>query len=232
MGVNRVVLLDELRKILLEERDSGELTSISPDLFQKTSHDIRSLQQEVYTVEDPFSDEARFLIEKVASIRATIEEIFKIRTDKIVGLALSQADGSYIERDELKVLIPAELEIFNQIVGAIRQAKSQLIEWKAGAASLTRGGQCAREQPVCDDALAGDNETFRADYGASGEPELNSSADASFDYDIVQALSSMEPFMGVDGRTYELKAGDILTLPSRNAQVLVERDIVLNIHPG
>jgi len=42
----------------------------------------------------------------------------------------------------------------------------------------------------------------------------------------------MEPFMGIDGRTYEMEAGDILTLPSRNAQVLVERDIVLNIHPG
>ena len=110
--------LDELRTILLEERDTGELTMISPDLFLKTSEHIRSLQQEVYSHEDPFSDEARLLIEKVSSVRATVEELFKIRTDKIVGLALSQAEGSYIEREELRSLIPAELEMFNRIVDA------------------------------------------------------------------------------------------------------------------
>lgn len=81
------VLLDELRTILLEERDSGELTTITPDLFQKTSENVKILQQEVYVLEDPFSDDARLLIEKVSSIRATVEELFKIRTDKIVGLA-------------------------------------------------------------------------------------------------------------------------------------------------
>ena len=123
--------LDVLRTILLEERDTGELTIISHDLFTKTSEHIRSLQQEVYCHEDPFSDEARLLIEKVSSVRATVEEVFRIRTDKIVGLALSQAEGSYLEREELRALIPAELEMFNRIVEAIRQGKDQLIECKA-----------------------------------------------------------------------------------------------------
>ena len=126
------MLLDELRTILLEERDSGELTLISPDLFMKTAENIRTFQQELYTLEDPFSDEARLHIERVSSVRATVEELFKIRTDKVVGIALSQAEGSYIEREELRALIPSELEMFNRIVEAIRQSRSSLIEWRAG----------------------------------------------------------------------------------------------------
>ena len=226
------MLLDEIRTILLEERDSGELTTISPDLFLKTSNGIKSLQQEVYAFEDPFSDEARLLIEKVASLRTTIEELFKIRTDKIVGLATSQAEGSYIEREELRALIPAELEMFNQIVGAIRQCRSQLIEWKAWGGFNVRGDTAGGVQ--IHDACAPEDESgdIRADGDIVSDPDIKSQSDAPFVYDIVQALSSMEPFMGIDGRTYELMVGDILTLPSRNAQVLVERDIVLNIHPG
>ncbi len=223
--------LDELRTILLEERDTGELTTISPDLFTKTTEYIRSLQQEVYDHEDPFSDEARLLIEKVSSVRTTIEEIFKIRTDKIVGLALSQAEGSYIEREELRALIPAELEMFNRIVEAIRQNKTQLIEWKAAPHKIrVQHPEETISPPVSEPATLED--TDRAEESDSSEPVIKTPSDAPFAHDIVLALSSMEPFMGIDGRTYQMEAGDILTLPSRNAQVLVERDIVLNIHPG
>jgi DNA replication factor GINS len=42
----------------------------------------------------------------------------------------------------------------------------------------------------------------------------------------------MDPFMGVDGRIYHLLQEDIVTLPQRNAEVLCERNIVLNINPG
>jgi DNA replication factor GINS len=39
----------------------------------------------------------------------------------------------------------------------------------------------------------------------------------------------MEPFMGVDGRIYRLKAEDVVTLPSRNAGVLIDRNIALDV---
>ena len=224
--------LDELRTMLLEERDSGTLTTIPQDLYARTATDIRTLQQEVFVHEDPFSDEARLLIEKVASIRATIEEIFRIRTEKVVGLAQSQAEGSYIDREDLRVLIPSELEMFNRIVDAIRQSRSQLIEWRAGP-----GPRKPAVEPAYEIARSGEESVIqpgdeRAIVDFSLESEQKTVSDAPFVYDLVQALSSMEAFMGVDGRTYELIAGDILTLPSRNAQVLAERDIVLNIHPG
>jgi DNA replication factor GINS len=51
-------------------------------------------------------------------------------------------------------------------------------------------------------------------------------------YILARVLDNMEPFMGVDGRIYHLMKEDIVTLPRRNAEVLNERNIVLNITPG
>ena len=66
----------------------------------------------------------------------------------------------------------------------------------------------------------------------SGEPEpvlvpVNPLAHPSV---LVQVLENMDSFMGVDGRIYTLAKGDIVTLPERNAAVLSERNIVLNIN--
>lgn len=219
--------LDDIRTILLSERDTGTLTQIPGDLYTSMVSEIKSMQQEVFILEDPFSDEARVLIEKVASVRTTLEELFKIRTDKVVSLAQSQAEGSFIDREELRVLIPSELEMFNRIVEAITQGRRQLIDWRSG-----------QVQPVimtnpeasdsCESVQEDDN---RADMQDLADGADNNS-DTPFSYVIVRALSEMEPFMGVDGRTYEVMEGDILTLPMRNAQVLAERNIVINMHPG
>ena len=223
--------LDDLRTILLAERDSGPLTTIPEDLYTKVAEEIRTLQQEVFILEDPFSDQARLLIEKVASIRTTIEELFKIRTDKVVNLAQSQAEGSFIDREELRVLIPSETVLFNNIVEAITNSQMQLIEWKAGHV------KSIAKPPINPDQWCDEGETSASGSENRAETyeqisEQEEVTDSRISYAIVRALTDMEPFMGVDGRIYEVREGDILTLPMRNAEVLVERNIVLNIHPG
>ncbi len=255
--------LEDLRGILLTERDSGTLVQIPHDLYQTTALLVKTLQQEVIIMDDPFSDEARLLIEKVASIRTTAEELFHLRSEKIISIAQSQADGSYIDREELRMLIPAELEMFNRVVDGIRLCRSSLIEWRVGGARnqpLIRVEIPERlsdlpltqsvDQVLSPDESAGISD---GDPGSLSHPDspvqIIASAeraceqeegwtpsddedDEPFSYVLVRVLADMETFMGVDGRTYELATGDIITLPRRNAEVLTERDIVLNINPG
>jgi DNA replication factor GINS len=254
--------LEDLRGILLGERDSGTLVQIPHDLYQTTALLVKTLQQEVIVMDDPFSDEARILIEKVASIRTTAEELFHLRSEKIVSLAQSQADGSYIEREELRMLIPAELEMFNRIVDGIRACRIALIEWKAigrspvpvrveiperisdlplptgtepifhadGAAIVSATDQENSESVAASELVTESPE--RAYEQEEGWTPSDDEDDEPFAYTLVRVLADMEPFMGVDGRTYEISTGDILTLPGRNAEVLAERDIVLNINQG
>ncbi len=49
---------------------------------------------------------------------------------------------------------------------------------------------------------------------------------------LVRILREIDPFVGIDGRVYALRKEDVVTLPARNADVLVERNIALNITPG
>ncbi|MDD1711826.1 MAG: hypothetical protein LUQ69_01505 [Methanoregulaceae archaeon] len=198
--------LDELRVILLSERETGRLVSIPADIFDSARAVIGELTAEVYAQEDPFHDDARYLIERVAAIRETLEDLFRIRTQKILALAYTQEQGQYIDRDEMKKMIPAERKMFDEISLAI-----------AGCRCLLTGGGTG---PVPGQVEAAE--------GAM----LPEQAPRVPPYVLVRAVETMEPFMGVDGRIYALEKEDIVTLPERNAAVLCERNIVLNMNLG
>ena len=63
--------LDDLRSILLSERETGRLTAVAPDIFEKGHAELAAITKKVYAFEDPFSDEARSLIDETLSIRET-----------------------------------------------------------------------------------------------------------------------------------------------------------------
>ncbi|HON80977.1 MAG TPA: hypothetical protein PLN56_01770 [Methanoregulaceae archaeon] len=203
--------LDELRSILLSERETGRLLAIPHDLYHSAEKNLETLLSEVYACEDPFSDRARILIERVSSIRETLHDLFMLRSEKILALARTQEEGQYVERDELKRMLPEEREMFDAITLAISHSRCRLIPVPPAGAGVSRA-EAAAEAERC-----------------AGVLEAQSSG---ADYVLSRILSDMEPFMGVDGRIYQLQREDLVMLPLRNAEVLCERNIVLNINPG
>lgn len=201
--------LDELRSILLSERETGRLLSIPKDLFYSSGKNLESLLEEVYASEDPFSDRARILIERVSSIRETLHDLFMLRSEKILALARTQEEGQYVDRDELKRMLPEEREMFDAVTLAISHSRCRLIPVPATGAGVSRA-EAAVEAERCADVLE--------------------APPAGPDYVLSRVLSDMEPFMGVDGRIYQLCREDIVTLPLRNAEVLCERNILLKIN--
>ncbi len=93
--------LDDLRSILLSERETGRLTAVAPDIFEKGVAELGSITKKVYAFEDPFSDDARSLIDETLSIRETLQDLFAIRSRKIVALTIMHAEGSYYDREEV-----------------------------------------------------------------------------------------------------------------------------------
>jgi DNA replication factor GINS len=79
--------LDDLRIILLSERETGRLTAVAPDLFDKGHTELASLISKVYAFEDPLSEEARSLIEETLAIKETLRELFALRSRKILAIA-------------------------------------------------------------------------------------------------------------------------------------------------
>ena len=45
--------LDDLRSILLSERETGRLTATAPDIFERGQEELSSLTAKVYALDDP-----------------------------------------------------------------------------------------------------------------------------------------------------------------------------------
>ena len=204
--------LDDLRIIILNERESGRLSEVPPALYDEIRGHLTSLQEQVYGCSDPLSDGAQTLIEEVKAVREIVRDIFRIRSRKILSLALVQVEAEATERDELKKMLPAEREMFDGIVRDLEKGKVAL------------SGQVPRAAHGWGAPAMGEN------LELAGIPEAARLPGEAMV--LVRIVSDMEPFMGVDGRIYHLKAEDVVTLPSRNAGVLIDRNIALNIIPG
>ena len=227
--------LDDLRSILLSERETGRLTPVAPDIFDKGHAELAAITKKVYAFEDPFSDEARSLIDETLALRETLHDLFSIRIRKILALAVMHAEGNYYDREEVKRMIPAEREMFDQITASIGQSKGILLQ-NLPHAPLTPHPLAVA---LAESAGDGDDEPAplpEADGTAGPGPQALPVAAQKGPEPIthpcvlVRVLEDMESFMGVDGRIYSLSKGDIVTLPERNAAVLSERNIVLNIN--
>jgi DNA replication factor GINS len=215
--------LDDLRSILLSERETGRLTATAPDIFERGHEELASLMAKVYELDDPLSDEARSLIEETLAIKETLHDLFAIRSRKILALTIMHAEGNYYDREEVKRTIPAEREMFDRITAAIEQCQGTLLYNvpPVPVTAETDADESGEPEPAPD--TAGLPAAPVPAQHKAHQPHAHPCV-------LVRALEDMESFMGVDGRIYTLSKGDIVTLPERNAAVLSDRNIVLNIN--
>ncbi len=221
--------LDDLRSILLSERETGRLTATAPDIFERGHEELASLMAQVYKLDDPLSDEARSLIEETLSIKETLHDLFAIRSRKILALTIMHAEGNYYDREEVKRTIPAERVMFDQITAAIEQCQGVLLYNAPPVPVITEtdADEFGEPEPVsCDEGTP----TIPVSAYVTVPAQHKAHLPHTHPCVLVRALENMESFMGVDGRIYTLSKGDIVTLPERNAAVLSERNIVLNIN--
>jgi len=216
--------LDDLRSILLSERETGRLIAVAPDLFDRGHAELVTLINKVYDFEDPLSEEARSLIEETLAIKETLQELFAIRSRKILALTILHAEGNYYDREEVKRMIPVEKEMFDTATASVERCKSVLLHNVPHRQKTTV--QVEAEESGEPDLGLVEDLTESAGLYATQEPKMPLLPPCV----LVRVLEDMESFMGIDGRIYTLSRGDILTLPERNAAVLSERNIVLNIN--
>jgi len=208
------VPLDDLRIIVLNERETGRLSEVPPTLYTDIRNRLATLQGEVYRCSDPLSDEAQTLIEELKAVREIGRDIFRIRSRKILSLALVQVEADATDRDELKKMLPEEREMFDGILRELGKGKAALSgtaprESAPGVTTSPGGGPAA---PCGPEVAMAPEETMV----------------------LVRILADLEPFMGVDGRVYELKTEDLVTLPGKNAVVLIDRNMAEDVmgRPG
>ncbi|MCP1662417.1 MAG: DNA replication complex GINS family protein [Methanocalculus sp. MSAO_Arc1] len=198
------ITFDRIRSILFEERASGTLTEIPPDLYRKVHDEIERMYRELYDSGDPLSDRSQDMIRQIESFKSYIQEIFVIRTGRIIELAMAKGNGDTIDREVKRMMVPEEQALFDAVSGAVSTARGSLIDQR------TRTEKLVFETPSEDRVEAADD-------------------DSSHGLMAIRLMEAVEPFMGYDGRTYMLENEDVVFIPSPNAKVLCDRNIALNI---
>jgi DNA replication factor GINS len=213
------VQLEDLRLIILNERESGKLSEIPPDMYNRTRKHLASLYRKAHTeaasLDTFLSEEAHGVLEEINSIGETRNDIVRLRLRKILMLALVQSETRKADRAEISRMIPEERELFDEITAALERSRRIILEGPEGIVSPPG------EQPPDIDEIAAGPECA---YVEEDAPTVSPPGLA-----VVRVLQDTEPFMGVDGRVYNLEREDIVTLPAPNAEVLCERNIALNI---
>jgi len=221
--------LDDLRIIVWNERESGKLSAVPAELFATGRASLKEIQNEIQSIGDPFSENGTVLQDRYHSIKETLSTIVKLRLKKILKLAEAQIEGGYLDRDEVKMMLPQEQVMFDAIRREIVLCRDVMLEGAAGAsAPIGVTGEAEAPGESEEEAFA----SFMEDSLREEEEEQTAAAPARTipgEVSLVLVNEGIPPFMGLDGRTYALEAGDLVTLPKGNAEVLGERDIALNI---
>lgn len=195
------ISFDRLRSILFDERASGTLTDIPPELYQKVHEEIEVMYRALYDSGDPLSEETQDMIRQIESIKSFLQEIFAIRTGRIIELATAKANGDVIDREMMRLMTSEERLLFDSVSEAVSHARSTMIEHHV-----------RRKSPIIEKMI---------------EEEVRETI-TSEEVTPVRIITPVEQFMGYDGRTYSLLPGDIVVLPRPNADVLCNRNIALN----
>ncbi|WAI00776.1 hypothetical protein [Methanogenium organophilum] len=213
--------LEDLRIVILDERESGKLTTISPDIFEKAQERLRELYSQAQSIDNFLTDRGSDLMNEIDSLKVTLNDISRERFKKILKMAINQMDTHYVDPLELRKMISEEREMYDDIRAAISTCRHSLID-----GAIAERMKSVPETPL---SVSEDGGADLPDEGevCSGESEIPVPIGGG--YDLVHVLDDIEPFMGTDGRIYSLIKDDLVSLPLRNAQVLYERNIALNI---
>lgn len=213
-------ILEKLRQMLLDMQHSGRLSHIEPRLYENARAYIEKLKEDYYSLENPLENrEGGLIIEAIGSVNDTVQEIFSIRTRQILDLAFQQIEGEYVDKEETRKMLPEERAMFKQIVEAIEECRKALIQ---GEVNLFSGEEVAAVEVTDEVGYEKIEPSAVPSPPAPRTPGLTA-------YALVHVRSDVESFMGLDGRTYVLEEGDIITLPEKNAELLCEHNIGLNI---
>jgi len=206
-------LLDSLQLVVSAERDAiGSLTVLPPDLFSRAGVEIEALRKVFTACTDPLAEPFRTATERIDALQQHLDDLVRMRSQKILMLALLRAEGRSVDREHQRRMLPAEQALYDEVREAVDRYRHEM--FGDTVRPTPEGGTPV--PPAC------------AAAAAEAAIEVNPTPHA---LTLARVVAPIEPFLGFDGRTYALEPEDVLTLPHENAAVLRERNIILSILP-
>lgn len=228
--------LEEVKQTARREK-ARDLKPISSDFYSTAAAAAKSLEAEMMKNGRPRSVEYKMLEDELSGLVMNAETVFMKRAGKVVERATSGAftnSKNILLKKDIDKLLPAEQELYEDVLRAILKARSALI------ADLVDADKEDAEKPIFKTEQKGQMPIQKTESISRGESDAFAAQEQAptsaanvinENYVFVRILKDLPEFMGEDKRTYQLKAQDEVELPAANANLLIKRGVALGI-PG
>lgn len=231
--------LDELRTVQSKERSKDSLQHLRESFYGDVGEYIQELRAErdrvADSVDNPFdSEKVSRLSDEVATAEEVIEAIYERRVGKVVKRASLAAAG--MSPDE-EGLTNEEQELYADIVDRIQNNKTRVLDVLAGDIPADSSEGETATDAVADsssvdpttDPTPSSEPTSEPDAAAPEPSSTDSSTEtdaeaSSVDRTTLRIVRDVGDIIGVDEREYDLRSEDVVTLPTANAEPLLEQD--------
>ena len=201
-----------IRQVQLNESRSKNLTKVPADFFSALAEHIDALKARAReeVAADPMSARANLVQNELRSTIRLAQEIVSFRLRKIANRSVDALEGGKVD---LRNLTPTEKELYDQLASFMARSKEGLLP------AERRGdkGPVQEAPPVS---------VIEEPPPADVPPEATTAVSEEGADALVHVLEDMPTFVGEGGRSYNLQKGDMVNLPRRMAQILIDKGVV------
>jgi DNA replication factor GINS len=202
------------------ERKQPRLTRLEPEFWEHLGRYLQTLSGNLRAeaARNPTSRKIALLQDELRNATRKSESLWEAREKKITLHALknSRTENAPPPENSLK----AEQELFEELLRAFRRSIPEVVR------VLEKPGVFVAAPPPVPVPAPGHAPAPSAPAAPAAPAPASMPAPSPKSPDesvTVRALVDVPPFVGLDGKTYRLKKGDVLTLPRRMVDLLSKR---------
>jgi len=205
--------LEDLREIQIEERTRSDLQPLLDSFYTDVSKYIQDLRVERENILEGSVDAVdaktvRRIEDEIKTAGEVVEAIYDRRVGKILkGASLTAAGLGKREGS----LAGVEVELFRSLVELLQKNRIKILE----RISSEKGDKPQREI-----------ETNQINEEAPLQENIDQKGEEETSNITIKVMQEVGEIYGVDGNTYDLREGKIISLPKENAQPLIKAKVV------
>ena len=189
-----------LRKIQDMERNSPVLSKIDPNFYSDLSNYLEKLN---YRLEKEKSPQKLMLLkDEIHNTNTIVNNIYEHREKKILLAAISKVRGG---NPDMKNLVNLEKNLFNSIFDMLIKSREKVLGKKSKENKQKNVKSVEKEPEI-------------------KKPEKHVSANP-----IVMIKKDIPEFIGTDTKRYNLRKGDVLSLPENMTDMLTKRGVAKKV---
>ena len=188
-----------LRHLQQLEKNSPILTTISSDFYEKLSQYLQNLDNRL-AKENNSSPKYKLLNEEIRNTKKIASSIYEQREKKILLAAISKARGG---NPDLTNLTDIEKNLFDSILDSIVKTRKRIFEKNDKFVEKSTDPLNKKEKG---------GETKKEEDSPNTNP-------------VILISENIPEFVGTDMKRYNLRKGDVLSVPEDLKNILSKRDV-------